>query len=325
MIIEDKIYGNLFIEDPVVGEIIQSAPVQRLHHLAQHGASIQRKPHLDTTRFEHSVGVFYLLQTWDAPIEEQIAGLLHDVNHLAFSHVIDFVFGSDKQEFAEQFHRQVIMNSDIPDILRRYGIDPEPIIAFKDFPLLEQSLPDLCADRFDYFLRDTVADGNMTVEEGLSILDDVRILDGSVIAFETEDVARDMAERFRHQNTSLWASPLDMTLFTLLAQAIRISLDKKVIDMKDLFGTDMEVWNKMYSKGPKEVQALLNLIKRANVQMVEEGQPYDYHVKSKIRLVDPLVIVGDSVERLSEIDGEFAVATADYMNAHAPGCFVKIV
>ncbi len=97
----------------------------------------------------------FLLKKYDASLEEQIAGLLHDVPHTAFSHVVDFVFGTGKhQGYHERFMKQVIYDSEIPSILEEHGIDVEEVLDESNFKLLERGVPDLCADRIDYFLRD---------------------------------------------------------------------------------------------------------------------------------------------------------------------------
>lgn len=48
--------------------------------------------------YDHSMGVFVILRARGAPLEEQIAGLLHDVSHTAFSHVGDWVYGKENQD-----------------------------------------------------------------------------------------------------------------------------------------------------------------------------------------------------------------------------------
>ena len=58
-----------------------------------------------TTHFEHSLGAFILVRRLDAALDEQIAALLHDASHTAFSHVhalryegIDY-HGHDSQSY----------------------------------------------------------------------------------------------------------------------------------------------------------------------------------------------------------------------------------
>lgn len=326
MTIDDKIYGKVYIEEPVIQEVLMSKPVQRLQGLKQCGVTYYRQADLDTTRFDHSVGVMALLQSWDASVEEQLAGLLHDVNHLAFSHVADILFGDvHGQEFAEQFQRQVIMESEIPDILRRYGIDPELMVEFKQFALLEQPLPDVCADRFDYGLRDCVTSGSMTLEQAHEILDDVHVTDQPLITFNTPAVAKLFAVKFREENARHYTHPLDMTLYKVFSEALRVALDKKIMTMKDFFLTDEEVWQKLQTCGVPEIVEVTEKIPHLNIQVVAEDQPYDYHVKSKIRLIDPWVVAGDDVVRLSELDGGFAADNAEFLESNQAGFFVKIV
>ena len=102
------------------------------------------------------MGVYLLLKRYGASLEEQIAGLIHDVSHGTFSHCLDYVFAEGSQK--EQTHQDNIFEAfvkttDIPDILQKYGLAIDYIIDDTHFPLKETNLPDLCADRIDYSLR----------------------------------------------------------------------------------------------------------------------------------------------------------------------------
>lgn len=154
MFISDSIYGNYNIEK-VLEELIKCQPVQRLKKIYQGGASYYVNKAWNVTRFEHSVGVMLLIKKLGGSIEEQIAGLLHDASHTAFSHVIDVVFDNQAEDYHETIYQQVIEESDIPEILEKHGFDYQRILFdHTKWTLLEQPAPELCADRVDYTLRD---------------------------------------------------------------------------------------------------------------------------------------------------------------------------
>jgi uncharacterized protein len=79
MIINDRIYGRLSVEEPVIAALVNSAPMQRLKKISQDGAPHFIQPVRDVNRFEHSVGTWYLSHRYRRPIAAQIGALLHDV------------------------------------------------------------------------------------------------------------------------------------------------------------------------------------------------------------------------------------------------------
>ena len=91
---QDRVYGEVSIEDPAILDLIGCATFQRLKGIRQAGPSALTFPFKDVTRFEHSLGVFILLRRLGAPRREQVAGLLHDISHTAFSHAVDFIYTS---------------------------------------------------------------------------------------------------------------------------------------------------------------------------------------------------------------------------------------
>lgn len=98
-------YGVLELnraEVPLLSELLNSQPVQRLKHINQYGiiqlVDSQGHNNESYTRYDHSLGVLYLLNYFRAPFEEQVSGLLHDISHTAFSHVSDYLLLQALQE-----------------------------------------------------------------------------------------------------------------------------------------------------------------------------------------------------------------------------------
>jgi len=102
MIIKDPIYR--FIKVPELCEnFINTFEFQRLRQIKQLGLVFYVYPSCCHTRFEHSLGVMHMAgRVIDilcnyvdiTPREKdlvQLAGLLHDVGHVAFSHLIDYI------------------------------------------------------------------------------------------------------------------------------------------------------------------------------------------------------------------------------------------
>src|SRR3990170_5931387 len=167
----DAVYGPAEIGEPVLLDLMQSAAMNRLRGVLQHGITGLIGITAPTTRFEHSVGVMLLVRRLGASLEEQIAALLHDVSHTAFSHVIDYVFGGhDSQSYHEGVQEEYLAGTDVPAILARHGFDWRDFLHEADFPLLEQPAPALCADRLDYFLRDSRDLGLATDDEIENVL-----------------------------------------------------------------------------------------------------------------------------------------------------------
>lgn len=337
----DRIYGETDITEPVIEEIMASDAMQRLKKVNQYGASFYRFSHLTTNRFEHCVGVYLLLRKFNATLEEQIAGLLHDVPHTAFSHVVDFVFGgSSVGTFHEEFHKEVIMNSAIPEIVQRYDMNLEQLFDKHKFHLLERDLPDLCMDRVDYCFRDLVTDNLLTLEESTELLNDMVRVDDN-IAFEHQAMARKFADKYREGDERLWGHPLQAALYHLFAEAIKIALFENIITFKDLFSVDEVVYDKLANaKHPKITE---NLERVKHIKVKEDSTDYDFFIKTKIRIVDPLVmssqVVSDHGEhaqdvagqppsglvRLSHLDEEFYNLNEAYRLRRQDGYYLKII
>ena len=157
MRIEDPIYGKTKIKESVLIDILNSNEVLRLHDINQFGVPQKWYGNdlRNFSRYSHSVGVFVLLRKLNASLEEQVAGLTHDVSHRVFSHVSDWVLGNEKNEDSQdKSHKKFLYNSSLKRIIERHSFNIERIADHQSFSLLEREIPELCADRIDYCLRE---------------------------------------------------------------------------------------------------------------------------------------------------------------------------
>jgi HD superfamily phosphohydrolase len=239
MKIEDRIYGTFSVEAPVLRELITTPSFERLKRIAQFGIP-DRYYHLKNfSRHEHSLGVMILLNRLGASEEEQVAGLLHDVSHTAFSHVIDWVLGdATKEDYQDKQHESVVTNSEIADILKKYGYEPRSIANFERFPLLDRHAPDLCADRVDYAFREfpqTIAKecfGHVTVAH-------------QRIVFDNQESAYLFAHNFLLLQINHWGGYEAVSRYRIFADVLRQAMAAGVIEYDDFWQDDEHVLAKL--------------------------------------------------------------------------------
>ncbi len=313
MIYNDLVYGKINIKEPVISELINSGPVQRLKKITQHGPSVYNKHYKKKilTRFEHSLGVYILLNKLSTSKEEQIAGLLHDIGHTVFSHTIDFLFPEENGEYDKKYHRQLILKSEVPGILKKYKINLQNVLDDTNFSVLEKPLPDLCADRIDYFLRDPHLPESFDKKKVLSNL----VIFENKIVFSDTSVALYFSDQYLRMHDLFWANPLDELLYFIMVDIFKFTLDKKIIKHKDLFLTEEEFLEKIKNFNNKEINKKLNLIENLNKNQVRISKskiPNSYFIKSYIRVIDPLVLIDNKTERLSSINEKYKKHIADF-------------
>lgn len=303
MNIKDRVYGDVKISEPVLLEIINNPTLQRLKDIDQAGYCEPFFPGTRYSRFEHSVGVCALLKKYGAPIEEQIAGLIHDVSHSAFSHGIDYVLdvGSQKEHnHQDNVFDDYVKKSEIPAILQKYNFDLDYILDDKNFPLKETKLPDLCADRIDYFLRTACV--FKEIENASYFLDNLTAENGKWI-FRNFESAKKYAELFFKMNTDNYAGLASAVMFRTVGDYLRYALSKEYIAETDLYTTDKIVLSKIEPRH-KSDERLKLLFDRMNNKIGFRNDPasFDGEVFCKSRVVDPLCWHNGEIKRVSQID-----------------------
>ncbi|NTU72641.1 HD domain-containing protein [Candidatus Roizmanbacteria bacterium] len=292
IVIHDRIYGTVELDSPLVFELTHSPSLQRLKKICQFGIPDEFYIKQNYYRFEHSVGVMILLRKLGASEEEQIAGLLHDISHTAFSHVVDWVIGEGgNEDYQDNVHLDMLRKSDIPALLSSHGYNVEKLADLHHYHLLDRDMPDLCVDRLDYSFRE------FEPEIAAQTLTSIRVVD-NMIVFNDSDSAYHYAYRYLRQNQEHWTGFEATTRYRIFADVLRRALDLKVIMFGDLWIHDEHVVNKLKQSTDKEIQRMLALLRHKSLEFLPKSKRVAH---KKFRWVDPLILVGNVTKRLSEI------------------------
>ncbi|MBK5473059.1 MULTISPECIES: HD domain-containing protein [Bacillus] len=323
MIILDVIYGE-FKVDKVLEELILSKPVQRLKGVHQAGASYLMNEKWNVTRFDHSVGAMLLIKKLGGSVEEQIAGLLHDVSHTAFSHVIDYVFDNENESYHEEIFSSVVKNSEIPAILSKHGYNYEDILLDDSkWTLLEKSAPELCADRVDYTLRDMFTYGYISLEEVHSFLEDLIEVDGKMV-LQNIEIAEWFTKTYYKEVIDFFMKPMNIYGNDMLAKTLKLALHKKIIHPDDFLLEDHELITKLRLCKDQEVDALLRKV-HPSIEVKEDRNEYDLHQKNKVRLIDPPLLREGEVVRSSVVSGKIRQMSDIAYEKAIRGMYVKVI
>ena len=176
--IKDPVHGYVYITE-VEKEIIDSYPVQRLRRLRQLAGAEYVYPGANHTRFEHSVGVMYLVGKVtenpnisrlldDEEVELlRLAALLHDVGHGPFSHIFEHLLVKELGKTHEDMTVWIVQNSELKDLLNKIGYDPEVVgklavgvLHKSGKSFLDQIITSsIDVDKLDFVVRDTYHTG----------------------------------------------------------------------------------------------------------------------------------------------------------------------
>ena len=198
-IINDPVFGFIKIKRGLLYDIVQHPLFQRLNRINQLGLASVVYPGARHTRFQHSLGAFYLMTEavkslsekgvyiFDSEAEAVLAAILmHDIGHGPFSHVLEntLIHGVSHEDISLMMMEQI--NRDMKGQLAL------AISIFKDeypnkiFHQLISSQLDM--DRLDYLRRDSfytgVTEGNIgsaSIIKMLNVKDDRLVVEAKGI------------------------------------------------------------------------------------------------------------------------------------------------
>lgn len=218
----DSIHGNIKL-GPHLLEFINTSEFQRLVHIKQLGNVHYIYFCATHTRFEHSIGVAYLvglllkhlkaeqpeLLITDRDIQLiEIAGLCHDIGHGCFSHLFDTLFLNEKlknTQYKDYIHHEYRSKQIIKHIIQKYKLNysadeveficellhPNNNFCKKPkfyFEIVANYKSGLDCDKMDYLLRDGKNIGlNLSVDY-VSLFNSARVINDTICYPENEAI-----------------------------------------------------------------------------------------------------------------------------------------
>lgn len=321
------LFGHEESVPPIVQELIESQAMQRLKAIDQTGATRYSMQLPAFSRYEHSLGVYMLLRKYHAPLEECVAGLLHDTSHTVFSHVGDFLFGNGDEALSYQdtIHNWYLEKQGIGPILAKYALTIEAINPENpEFIALEKPLPDMCADRIEYNLHTAFLFGLMSEKQVHNILKHLHY-ENNQWFFDDPDIALQFAKISLYYTENLWAEPEELVAYQWMVKAMQAALAANELTVHEIhFSTDLEVLHLLHKSQNRDVQKFLQLFydPQDSFQFTNQMEA-DHFIKSKFRGIDPLVYYQGKLCSLSSINETFAAQFLNVKEKTARGYYVK--
>ena len=302
----ETFYGTVEVEEPVILELIDSPAFQRLKNVNQYGVSYYTTHSEEFTRYSHSLGVFHLLKASNRPLNEQIAGLLHDVSHTAFSHVGDWVFNKEYKDidYQNSIHEEFLETRGLSKILRKHGVDPKQVLPTEKLaPALEQPRPNASADRLDYSIQGAYHQKFITKAEAIELFYDCHYSGDKWLSTKPNLMSK-LVLFTLFMTEDCFSSPQNHLSSRWLADSIIKALEINLIAPEEFhFGTDDALWNKLILSTDPYIKSRMDMILNTeSLFAVVDPKEADFLLKPKFWGFDPWISQGGDFVRLTSIN-----------------------
>ena len=276
------------------------------------------------SRLDHSVGVALIIWNFTKDKTQTIAGLLHDVSTTVFSHVSDFRKGDALTQTSteEPTTKMILSDSALCKLLESDGIEPKNVVDYHIYPIADNEIPSLSADRLEYMYPSGLAlDGSWTFEEIAKTYNDLIILKNEEnkeeLGFKTIEMAELYCKKFCMIGHILQLNENKLSL-QLLSQIMSKAVELDVLQEEDFMTlSESKIIEKIESFISKKTLSLeeqkfatmyntfrkMTKVEHTN-QKLPEDEYFCVSLKVKQRYINPLVKVGTNAQqakRLSEV------------------------
>lgn len=313
---------------------IAAPEMQRLHGVTNtcgidQGGLYNFSHHVST--FAHSIGVALIVWRFSHDKKQTLAALFHDIACPAFHHTIDYLNDdAETQESTEERTGEIIRNSrTITRQLKRDEIMPSEVSDYKLFPLADNDLPALAADRLEY----TLANGYFLFD--VWTLDDVKRFSDNLTVLKNEhDIDEigfqdaEICQEFTTKNLAISAeyrSDKCVVSMQFIADILKSMMLRDYLTIDDLYAmSEREVVDWILSCGDKTLSEAFRNFQRATSIYTSGSVKKDRYCttyRAKVRYITPLVEGQDGHtrdQRITELSTSTDRAVQKYLNTKTP-------
>ena len=258
------------------------------------------------TRYDHSVGVSLIIWHFTKNQAQTISGLLHDVATPVFAHVVDFMNGDYlKQESTEADTEAMIDRSpELQSFLNRNDLTTRDVCDYHRYPIADNDIPQLSADRLEYSLGNMINFGICTKETATAFYEDLTVGTNEKNLEELMFRTRQAAEAFALaalECSNIYVSDEDRYAMQILSEILRYALEHGVIGRNDLYTTEETVIRKLLLD--EQTNAMWKEFR--SYRRIARDEPNMTPGKwrkiyAKKRFIDPMVKGSGRISRLSQ-------------------------
>ena len=297
------------------------------------------------SRLDHSVGVALIIWHFTHDKTQALAGLFHDASTPVFSHVSDFRKGDALTQTATEAPNESLLKNDaaLCGLLAEDGLSVDQICDYHIYPIADNEIPQLSADRLEYMFPSGMAlDGSWDLPSIERAYNDITVLKNEngidELGFKTLEIAEDYCRRFCMIGHILQLNENKLTLH-MLGQIMNLAVEQGVLHEDDFMNKrEREIMDKMEHiaalREPQGPQGPQNKLTRmyhtfrtmTKIEHTDHALPADEYfcisLNVKQRYIDPLV----GSRRLSAISPFAHKIIEDFKAYHdtSYGC-VKLV
>lgn len=280
------------------------------------------------SRLDHSIGVALIVWNFTGDKKQTIAALFHDIATPAFSHVIDFKNGDSlTQESTEKLTKQIINDDvELSELLFKQGIYKYEIDDYHKYPIADNDLPRLSADRLEYMFPSGAAlDCIWTMDDIETLYKDITVLTNEEglpeLGFKSEMAAVQYTKRFLRTSHILQYNE-DKISLQMLADVLSLAIKRGYISEGELYQREeksiIESFDEIAdSANDAEFTRIFHTFRHMKtVQHTMEPlqDAYCVSLDVKKRYIDPLVMSSGRARRVSTISLDAACCIKDFLN-----------
>lgn len=301
-----------------IKEIIEIKEMQRLKDVGQNCGRDYISKEIQTfeynySRLDHSIGVALIIWNFTKNIEQSISGLLHDIATPTFSHVIDYYNNDDEKQVSTEFLTSAIIkkSKELKVILDRYKINVEDIVDYSIYPIADNSMPQLSADRLEYNLYMATTRGLADMKVAKKIYENIQIMKNENNEDEMCFLDINIAKKFSEialSNGNYMNGDVSTVTNKLLSDILKFSVNEEILKPQMFMdNSEEEIVSILENSENLYLRKMWNKFK--NFKTIDKSkepivEKYNIKATGKKRYVNPLIKTEKGINRISELDNE---------------------